>query len=157
MARFATTLLFCALAMSARGGLSGALYEKVSVEPVKTSIYFGYVKLTTPAFTRTAAGYTADYHASVVPFFFWNEHGSLTIEATDDDLQRLARGETVYFKGHAANTQGQPRLVEGRAVPQDATRGRLKLRIFVSRKIQLIFNTTYHFIGGEEKAEGRKK
>ncbi len=123
-------------------------YDKVLVAPVRTSIYVGHVNLTSPAFVRTAAGYTASYQATVFPFFFWNEHGQLTIQASDDDLRRLERGETVEFHGQAKNSDGETRRVEGRAVPQDATQGTLKLHIFVSRRIQLIFNTTYRFIGG---------
>jgi hypothetical protein len=72
----------------------------------------------------------------------------MTIAASDDDLRRLALGETVQFKGQAESSDGATRHVEGRAVPQDATRGKLKVRVFVSKRIQLIFNTTYHFVGG---------
>ena len=123
-------------------------YNKAAVEPVTTSIYIGYVKLTVPMFTRTPTGYVSNYDASVFPFFFWSEHGQMTIEASDDDLRRLARGETVQFKGHAENSDGEARPIEGRAVPQDAAQGKLKVRVFVSKNIQLIFNTTYHFVGG---------
>jgi hypothetical protein len=125
-----------------------ARYDKVAVEPVKTSIYVGYVKLSLPMFTRTNAGYTANYDAFVFPFFFWSEHGQMTIEVSNNDLRRLLRGETVQFNGHAENSDGEPRHIEGRAVPQDATHGKLKVRVFVSKKIQLIFNTTYRFVGG---------
>jgi hypothetical protein len=125
-----------------------ARYNKAAVEPVTTSIYIGYVKLTAPMFTRTRTGYVSDYKAFVFPFFFMGEHGQMTIEASNDDLQRLARGEIVQFKGQAENSDGETRLILGRAVPQDATRGKLKVRVFVSKRIQLIFNTTYHFVGG---------
>jgi lipocalin len=53
----------------------------------------------------------------------------------------------LEFKGQAENSAGEARQVEGRAVPQDATRGKLKVRVFVSKRIQLIFNTTYRFVG----------
>ena len=125
-----------------------ARYSKAAIEPVKTSIFIGYVKLTAPVFTRTPIGYLSNYDASVFPFFFWSEHGQMTIEASNDDLRRLARGETVQFKGHAENSDGEARRIEGRAVPQDATQGKLKVRVFVSKNIQLIFNTTYRFVGG---------
>jgi hypothetical protein len=124
-----------------------ARYNKATVEPVTTSIYVGYVKLTMPAFTRTPTGYVSIYDASVFPFFFWSEHGQMTIAVSDDDLRRLAHGETVQFKGHAENSDGETRHVEGRAVPQDTSHGKLKVRVFVSSKIQLIFNTTYCFVG----------
>jgi len=145
-----STLLFLAVSSIALHGETprDARFDQAVVEPVKTSIYIGYVKLTAPIFTRTRAGYGSNYHASVFPFFFWSEHGRMTIEASDDDLRRLARGEAVQFKGHAENSDGETRLITGRAVPEDATRGKLKVRVFVSKRIQLIFNTTYRFVGG---------
>ncbi|HXC02363.1 MAG TPA: hypothetical protein VNU49_06900 [Opitutaceae bacterium] len=125
-----------------------ARYNKAAVEPVKTSIYIGYVKLTTPGFTRTRTGYVSVYNASVFPFFFWSEHGRMAIEVSDDDLRQLARGETVLFRGQAENSDGETRLIVGRAMPQDASQGKLTVRLFVSKRIQLIFTTTYHFVGG---------
>jgi hypothetical protein len=145
-----TMVLFLAVWPAALPGETplDARYDKAAVEPVKTSIYIGYVKLTAPVFTRTRTGYGSNYDASVFPFFFWGEHGRMTIDASDDDLRRLARGETVSFKGHAETSDGETRLITGRAVPEDAIRGKLKVRVFVSKRIQLIFNTTYRFVGG---------
>ncbi len=150
LSRLLSAVLFLAGTAAALHGeaASDARLEKVAVEPVTTSIYIGYVKLTTPTFARAGDGYTASYQATVFPFFFWNEHGQLTIEASAQDLQRLKHGETVEFKGHAENSDGEKRPIEGRAVPQDATQGKLKVRVFVSSRIQLIFNTTYRFVGG---------
>ena len=59
---------------------------------------------------------------------------------------RESRGETIEFKGRAKTTGGEDRRVEGRAQPTDATSGKIKVRVFVSQKIQLIFNTTYRFV-----------
>jgi hypothetical protein len=143
-------MLFLAIWAAALHGAAplDTRYNQAAIEPVKTSIYIGYVKLSMPVFTRTSAGYVSTYNASVFPFFFWSEHGQMTIEASDDDLRRLARGETVQFKGQAENSDGESRPIEGRAVPQDAIQGKLKVRVFVSKNIQLIFNTTYRFVGG---------
>jgi len=142
-------LLLAVLAAALHGETPpDARYNKAAVEPVKTSIYIGYVKLTAPLFTRTRTGYVSNYKASVFPFFFMSEHGQLTIEVSDDDLQRLAHGETVLFNGQAENSDGETRVIVGRAMPQDATQGKLTVRLFISKRIQLIFNTTYHFVGG---------
>ena len=64
---------------------------------------------------------------------------------TDDDLARLAKGEAVDFKGEGRSEDGETRRVEGKATPADPVSGKLKIRIFVSAKIELIFNTTYRF------------
>ena len=56
-----------------------------------------------------------------------------------------ARGETEEFQGHAQNIGQEERKITGRATPEDTKRGKIKVRIFVTEKIQLIFNTTYQF------------
>ena len=127
----------------------GGRYAQVTVEPTKTSIYIGSVSLTMPPFARRAGVYSTDYSAKVFPFFFYNERGHLSIEFSDDNLRQLLRGETVEFKGHARNSYGAERRIEGRAIPDaaGAGRGKIKVRVGVGR-IELIFNTVYGFTGG---------
>jgi hypothetical protein len=125
--------------------LTAGPYDLVRIDPVKTSIYVGNVTLTTTLLKRINGVYETDYKARVFPYFFYNESGHLAIEFSDEQLAQLARGETVQFKGHAENSDREPRRVEGRAVPTDGTQGKLKVRVFVSAKIELIFNTLYHF------------
>ncbi|HWA10343.1 MAG TPA: hypothetical protein VG838_12895 [Opitutaceae bacterium] len=120
-------------------------YATVTVEPAKTSIYVGSVTLTTPGFTREGVTYSANYTAKVFPYFFYNEKGRIWIDVPDADLRRLERGETVNFTGHARSDDGDERRVEGRAEPTGASTGKIKVRIFVSKRIELIFNTTYRF------------
>jgi hypothetical protein len=121
-------------------------YATVSVETAKTSIYIGTVTLTAPVFVRQGITYSTTYAAKVFPYFFYNEKGSLSIDVPDADLRKLERGEAIDFTGEAKTTGGEERHVEGRAQPTDANSGKLKVRVFVSKKIQLIFNTTYHFV-----------
>lgn len=122
-------------------------YARVAVEHVSTSIYIGRVTLTMPPFERRGDTYQSTYRATVVPYFFRNERGQLSITLTPADLARLAAGERVHFTGQAANTAGEPRRIEGHADPADAYSGNIKVRVFVTEKIQLIFNTTYRFTG----------
>ena len=120
-------------------------YDRVVVAPTKTSIYLGVVSMTMPAFKRSGSGYEASYVAKVFPFFFYNEAGQLRVEIPDEALRRLARGEGIEFKGRAVTEEGAERVVEGKATPTDSARGRIKVRVFYSKRIQLIFNTTYEF------------
>ena len=146
MDRFRAVFLSLAVfltAICARGAAPD--YSTVVVEPTKTSIYVGNVSLTMTPFHRSADVYAADYKAKVFPYFFSNEHGQIWITLSDDDLARLARGEVVQFKGRAENSDKEERRIEGRAVPADASHGKIKVRVFVTQKIELIFNTTYHF------------
>ncbi len=120
-------------------------FDRVEVAPAKTSIYVGTVSLTTSAFTRTKGVYDADYVAKVFPVFFYNEKGRLSIELSDAMLRQLERGEAIEFKGRAVRGDGAERHVEGKATPVDTTSGKLKVRVFYSKRIELIFNTTYRF------------
>ncbi len=122
--------------------------SRITVDPTKTSIYIGSVSLTLSPFVRDAGTFTSDYRARVFPFFFYNEHGHISIEFPDADLQRLRQGEVVHFKGRAVNSGGGARRIEGRAVPAapGANQGKIKVRVWVGR-IELIFNSEYHLAG----------
>ncbi|MEO6876382.1 MAG: hypothetical protein ABI222_16315 [Opitutaceae bacterium] len=120
-----------------------ARYDRVDIATAKTSIYIGSVTMKLTPFTRSHGFYHSDYFAKVFPYFFMNEQGWISIELPDDSLRQLAKGETIQFKGHGMNDAGEERLVEGRAVPADPNSGKIKVRVFVSKRIQLIFNTTY--------------
>ena len=142
-------LLACACAatsgLTAHGAEDAALkrFDQVEVAPTKTSIYVGSVSMTLTTFVRKNGLYHSTYTAKVFPYFFWGEHGWIAIELTDDSLRQLAKGETVQFKGRGLSDDGEERHIEGRAVPADANTGKIKVRVFVSKRIQLIFNTTY--------------
>lgn len=121
-------------------------FRRVEVKPTWTSIYIGTVSLQMPPFTRTAAGdFESTYSARVLPYFFYNETGRIGIRVSDAALRQLARGETIEFSGRAVNHAGEDRPVEGRATPADAASGKIKVRVRVSPRIELIFNTTYRF------------
>ena len=136
-------------------GLTGSViaqppgrFDNVVVPAAKTSIYLGSVTLVMPDFARRAGNYESRYEAKVFPYFFSNEQGRVAIEITDDMLARLERGERVDFKGRGIRDDGVERRLEGTATPTDARSGKLKVRVFVSKRIELIFNTTYRFSQG---------
>ena len=124
-----------------------SFYGQATVAPAKTSIYIGNVKLTMPPFVRSGIAYASTYEAKVFPFFFYNESGRISINITDEDLLKLAAGERVYFDGEAFDTNEEPRKIEGHADPDDERSGKIKVRVWVSKNIELIFNTTYAFDG----------
>ena len=143
-------LLALGLALSGTpvaGSTPAGRYEQVVVEPARTSIYVGSVTLTMPAFSRRNEAYESRYHAKVFPYFFSSEQGRITIGITGAMLHELEQGRPIEFKGQGINDGGSVRRIEGTATPTDATHGRLKVRVFVSPRIELIFNTTYRFEG----------
>lgn len=120
-------------------------YRRVEIAPTKTSIYIGTVSMTLPVFERHGDTYSSTYSAKVFPYFFYNERGEISISVPDSDLVRLQHGERVEFTGRGLSSDGEERRIEGHATPADPLSGKIKVRVFVSKKIQLIFNTTYRF------------
>jgi len=135
-------------------GVPDTRHAVATVETARTSIYIGNVTLTMPPFKRSGEVYESTYQARVFPYFFYNERGKIAITLSDDELRQIASGETVYFNGHAEDTAGDPRRIEGRVVPDDPLSGKIKVRVWVSPKIELIFNTTYRFTGGTNSSNG---
>ena len=131
--------------VAAKPDFDPAGYTRVIVAPAKTSIYLGTVAMTMPPFVRANGGFEAAYTAKVFPFFFYNEAGRLRVEISDASLRQLERGETIEFQGRAVREDGAERRVEGRATPDSRTSGKIKVRVFYSKRIELIFNTTYRF------------
>lgn len=130
--------------------LAALPHNTVAVAVAKTSIYVGSVTLTTTTFTCEAGTtFAADYKARVVPYFFSSEQGKLWIDFSEEQFAQLARGERVHFTGRAQNSDNEERRIEGHATPAapDSVEGKIKVRVFVSPKIELIFNTTYR-LGG---------
>ena len=143
--RSAVVALALGLCLARAAEPAAGRFDRVHVAPTKTSIYLGTVSMTMPTLTRVNGTYEAAYTAKVVPFFFYNESGKLAIEISDEALRKLEAGEPIEFKGRGVRADGAERRVEGKATPLDATSGKLKVRVFYSKRIELIFNTTYRF------------
>lgn len=140
--RLLLALLLFAHALSA-APLAKPEWNRVDVPALKTSIYVGNVTLTTSAFKRQGSEFSATYEAKVFPWFFWSEMGRITINVTDEDLSKLARGERMEFTGEAFNHKEKPRHVTGYADPTgDGSTGKIKVRIAVD-DVELIFNGPY--------------
>ncbi|MBI5770274.1 MAG: hypothetical protein HZA93_21030 [Verrucomicrobia bacterium] len=135
--------LACVLACARAAAPDPARFAQVQIEPSKTSIYLGVVSLTLPVFQRASARYESSYSAKVMPYFFLNEKGRISVDVSDEALAKLARGEAIEFTGRAVREDGVERRVEGKATPADATGGKVKVRVFVTKSVELIFNSTY--------------
>lgn len=141
-------LLAITCLISGASGVSAAAagqFDRVVVAPARTSIYIGTVSMTMPPFERTARGFESTYQARVFPYFFSNEEGRLRIEVTDAMLAQLAQGRKIEFLGLGTRSDGAERRIEASAEPTDARSGKLTVRVSVSKRIQLIFHTTYRF------------
>jgi hypothetical protein len=136
--------LLCLSLLGSPPAWSAPDWERVNVTPMKTSIYVGSVRLLPGEFARTGDTFAATYEAKVFPWAFWNESGRIRLQVPATELERLARGEVIDFTGEAENHKGKPRRVTGRAYPEGAATGKIKVRIAVD-DIELIFNGRYEF------------
>jgi hypothetical protein len=150
-------LRFLCAATLAALGLAGARAETPAegaliamIAPARTSIYIGNVTLSVTPMTRHGGAYLSTYTAKVFPYFFYDESGQFRIEVSDADLFRLASGQSIDFTGAALRSDGVERPVLGRATPSSLADGRVKVRVFVSRRLVLVFNTTYHLSGWQK-------
>ena len=123
-------------------------YDTVLVPKAKTSAYVAKITLTmAPLLRDSGQAYETDYKVTVAPFVFFNESGRLRISFTDEQLARLERGERVEFSGDATNTKNKGRRVLGHAQADapNARAGTIRVRVFVTKNTDLVFNTTYQF------------
>jgi hypothetical protein len=135
-------LLLCLLSWTSVSLRAETVWNRITVEPMKTSIYVGSVRLNTGVFERKGANFSTTYDAKVVPWFFWNESGNITLTLTDAEWAKLAKGERTDFKGEAMSEKNKPRHVTGWAQPADRTSGKIKVRVMADG-IELIFNGLY--------------
>jgi hypothetical protein len=124
-----------------------ARFGVVAIKPASASIYIGTVSMSYPPFVRKGVVYSSTYYARVFPYFFYNERGRIWIVVTDDDLRRVSSGQPVDFKGRAISDSGEERKVDGSAVPTGPWTGRIRVRVYVTRRIALTYDTTYELAG----------
>jgi len=124
-----------------------ARFNVVDIKPSTASIYIATVTMTMPPFVRKNVVYSSTYTAKVFPYFLFNEKGRIWIVVPEDLLWRAAKGEPVDFKGHALSDSGDERRVEGHATPTGPWGGRIRVRVFVTRRISLNYDTTYELKG----------
>jgi len=146
------TAALAALALAAASPLPAAddlpvRFNRVAIRPTTTSIYVATVTMTIPPFVRQDAVFSSTYSARVFPYFFWSESGRIWIEVPQEKLRRVARGEAVDFTGHGVNSSGDERRIEGHATPTGPSGGRIRVRVYVSRRLYLNFDTTYELQG----------
>jgi hypothetical protein len=122
-------------------------FNVVDIKPSTVSIYIATVTMTMAPFVRKSVVYSSTYSAKVFPYFLFNEKGRIWIVVPDDLLRRAAKGESVDFAGRALSDSGDERKVEGHATPTGPWGGKIRVRVFVTRRISLNYDTTYELKG----------
>lgn len=131
-----------------------ARFNVVEIKPASTSLFIATVSMTFAPFVRHRTVFASTYAARVFPYFFYSEKGRIWIVVNQEALGRASRGQPAEFTGHALSDSGSDRKVEGKAVPTGPTTGTIKVRVFISRRIILVYNTTYELMGPAEPPSG---
>jgi len=129
-----------------------ARYNTVAIKTASTSIIIGSVTMTMTPFQRKKVVYSSNYYAKVFPYFFYSERGRIWIVVPDEDLRKVAHGESIDYKGHAISDSGEERRIDGHATPTGPYTGKIRVRVFVTRHISLTYDTTYELQGQPEAA-----
>ncbi len=115
------------------------------IEPSTTKVIVGRARLSVDPLSRGEGGLSGGYKVEVSPVSVGNEAGKLSVKVSDEDLRKLAGGQTVQFTGQAVSTAGNTSEVRGTATPAAGGGDGGALRIHIaSKKGKLVFNTTYH-------------
>jgi hypothetical protein len=149
MRRFLASLLLV-LASAGPGRAADDSLARFSVVDIKQSVaslYIASVTMIMPPFVRHSEVYSSTYYAKVFPYYFFSEKGRIWIVVPEADLRRAAAGQPVDFVGHALSDSGEERKVTGRAVPTGPSSGKIRVRVFISRRISLNYDTTYELKG----------
>ncbi len=122
-----------------------AAVRQLRIEPSTAKVLVGHARLSVDPLTRSIGGLSGDYKVEVSPVPVGNESGKLSVNVSEDDLRRLASGQSIQFTGQAASAQGNTSEVRGTATPTGGSGDSGALRIHIaSKKGQLVFNTSYH-------------
>jgi hypothetical protein len=141
-------VLLLAPAPARAAGDAMAKYSTVVIEPATAYFYtIATVSMTYQPFVRQKGAFSSTYSARVFPYFFFNERGKIWIEITDEMLRQADRGESVDFIGRAFSNSGDERKIEGHATPTGPSTGKIRVRVIVSRRIVLTYETTYELQG----------
>ena len=120
--------------------------RQLRIETSTAQVIVGRARLSVDPLTHTGSTMSGSYKVEVSPIPVGNEEGKLSVKVTDDDLRKLANGQTVQFTGQAVSTSGNTSEVRGTATPAGGgggDSGALRIHI-ASKKGKLVFNTSYH-------------
>ncbi len=120
-----------------------APFNVVAIGEGSASLFTATVTMRMPPFVRHQSVLTSTYSAQVFPYFFFSEKGRISITIPEEDLRKVAIGRPIDFAGKAYNEAGEGRRIEGHAVPTGPGKGRIQVRVYISRRISITYNTTY--------------
>jgi hypothetical protein len=116
---------------------------KFFIEPSSSSLKGGRARLIVGTLCRQPGIYVGDYSIKVIPYFFKNETGKLSVMVSDEALAKLGQCLPVDLTGRATtNVTGKNRPIAVAARPASKDRGALTI-VVTTENGKLAFDTTY--------------
>ena len=120
-----------------------AAFTTFVVEPSSASLAGGKASLIVTPLTRRGENYVGDYQIKVVPYFFKNEKGRISIGLPEESLLQITQGKSVRFAGTAKTSgSGKTRPINGLLIPTANDRGSVTFSIKTDNGA-LIFTSDY--------------
>lgn len=125
----------------------------VTIPPMTSPLPLGgSVRLIPGRFVRDGDRFTASYEANVIPYFFLNESGRISISLTNEQISLARSGKPQPFLGEAVNDKGESRPISGWVQADSDGRGRLQAHVNAG-KHQLFFDGKFVLAdGGQSKS-----
>ncbi len=118
---------------------------KMLVEPSATKVSLAKAHLIVSPLEHQEKAYFGSYELRVTPFTFKSETGKLFLNATDETVRQMEKGESVEFTGKATNTAGDVKVVTGKTTAETNDRGAVSFSVQTENG-PMVFNTSYHLV-----------
>lgn len=132
---------------------SPSVSSQLMIEPSSSSLAGGTAKLEVGTLSRSGATYVGDYEIKVMPYFFKNEEGRLSMDVSEPVLQEMMSGKGVNFTGLARKNGSEiTHKITAKVTPSGDDHGTLTFAIATDSG-SLVFNTTYRLLRPEAEKD----
>ncbi|MEO7933041.1 MAG: hypothetical protein ABIT76_07775 [Chthoniobacterales bacterium] len=138
-----TALFVLGLAVSSFAHAEEA--PKMIVEPSATKVSLAKANLIVSTLEHEKEAYLGSYQLKVTPFTFKSETGKLFLQASDETVMQMTKGEPVKFTGKATNDKGDVKVVTGQTTPADTSHGAVSFSVQTENG-PMVFNTSYKLV-----------
>jgi hypothetical protein len=119
---------------------------KMIVQPSATKVAaLAKANLTVSPLEHQEKAYVGSYQLKVTPFTFKSESGKLFLNAPEETVRQIKKGQPVAFTGKATNAAGEVKIVRGKTTPETNEHGAVTFSVETENG-SMVFNTSYQLV-----------